>query len=150
MPSNRLPVTKYNECLSCGVAYDMGFNHCRQPNCKSVIPKQTKYIPKKYKQTRLPLVIPQKPEHIRFMSLQARSEKRGFGFNLTEDYVKFLLTQPCHYCFREVSIEIDRKDNENGYLVDNVVPACRRCNMVKNHYLMYEQMITVAEALGWR
>ena len=145
----------YYICLSCGhnvkshdVTCDMFVD--KTSNSVKDIRLNCQIPPRLARQMKLRLVIPQSPEHVRFISCQSRAAKRGFAFNLTEDYIAFLLTQPCHYCGLLNAIELDRSNNENGYTVENVVPACRRCNMVKNHHLTYEQMIIVAKALGWR
>lgn len=53
----------------------------------------------------------------------------------------------CGYCHRLLTadeVTLDRKDNSRGYTPDNVVPACRRCNVIKGEVLTYEQMTKVA------
>jgi len=144
MPNSRLETLYENECISCRVFFDVGYNCCREPGCKraGIVVKPTKrYVYQKK---------PQDPVYTRYMTCRNRSGKRGLGFDLTIGFVKELIQKPCHYCYATVPVELDRKDNEMGYTMDNVVPACRKCNMVKNHHLSYEQMIKVAEVLGWR
>lgn len=42
-------------------------------------------------------------------------------------------------------LNIDRKVTAEGYVLWNMCLACQRCNLVKNGYLTYEQMMIVAD-----
>ncbi len=79
-------------------------------------------------------------------SYQRNAEKRGWNFNLSKAFFRQLVVQPCYYCGgRPSNISkcnkstngvfvyngLDRVQNEIGYVPDNVVPCCRRCNYVK-------------------
>lgn len=74
------------------------------------------------------------------------AKKRGWNFNLSKPFFRHLVIQPCYYCgdspsntFRGnknmngvfVYNGIDRVQNEIGYVPDNVVPCCSRCNSIK-------------------
>ncbi len=74
------------------------------------------------------------------------AEKRGLGFNISKTFFRQLVIQPCYYCGGSPSNVskgnrntngvfvyngLDRVQNEIGYVPDNVVPCCRRCNYVK-------------------
>jgi hypothetical protein len=86
-----------------------------------------------------------------FTSCRRGAEDRGHEFALSfEDFVR-LTSQPCHYCgvshSKSVHVKtttpegieystyqcngLDRVKNERGYHLDNVVPACHRCNYAK-------------------
>jgi hypothetical protein len=91
-----------------------------------------------------------------FLSLRNRiyrtyergAKNRNYEFNLTFDQVDSLIKQNCHYCDQN-PIEnkgdqvytygkgvfkrngIDRLDNSKGYMTENVVPCCDRCNTAK-------------------
>lgn len=81
---------------------------------------------------------------------------------LSIEEVGELVTQKCHYCGSMPSNRIrshgkrtgffyqgiDRKDNEKGYSVDNVVPCCHPCNRLKSDILTHQEMVAVALALG--
>ncbi len=59
-------------------------------------------------------------------------------FTLTQQEFEKLVIQPCYYCgfySNYKFIGIDRIDNNKGYLINNCVPACSMCNMMKaaNH-----------------
>ena len=57
---------------------------------------------------------------------------------------------PCVYCGNHEKLsELDRKDSFAGYTSDNVVPACRRCNTIKNNVVSYKEMMFIANYLGW-
>ena len=63
--------------------------------------------------------------------------KRGYEMNL--DFITFskMVLAECHYCGDKTEGEtngIDRVDNSNGYLIDNCVTACWKCNKMKHIY----------------
>ena len=77
--------------------------------------------------------------------------KRCIPFNLTFDQFNDLISQDCHYCGSEPEIKtsllkradmnqpplkangIDRIDSSKFYDLDNCVPCCSKCNMMKNN-----------------
>lgn len=73
-----------------------------------------------------------------------RSKKKGFAEWLSlEDYARALGTWACHWCGCTVSVGsgavgLDRIDNAKGYVGDNVVPCCFKCN-VDRGLLMFEE-----------
>jgi predicted nucleic acid-binding Zn ribbon protein len=78
------------------------------------------------------------------------ARRRGHEWTIgLEEYVK-LVSLPCHYCYRPISETgsgLDRKDNERGYLLDNVVTCCCRCNRVKMDHFTYRQMTRLSEVI---
>lgn len=45
---------------------------------------------------------------------------------------KRLVEQPCHYCgYNEKKSGLNRLDSSKGYLIDNVVPSCIICNLMR-------------------
>lgn len=76
---------------------------------------------------------------------------RGIEWHLSDDDVRRLIAQPCHYCgeigvnrtgtswSRKSAAEgrelrnngIDRVDNAGPYTVENTVPCCKHCNLAK-------------------
>jgi hypothetical protein len=75
---------------------------------------------------------------------RSRAKRQGLVFEFTDVDFKALIMQACHYCGLAASPlnGLDRVDSDLGYSYDNVVPACRQCNISKNNY-------TVAEFLSW-
>jgi hypothetical protein len=63
------------------------------------------------------------------------SQYRNHCWELTDDYAKTLMINPCYYCGLDPIPSfagIDRSDNYKGYTVDNCVPCCKTCNFVKH------------------
>jgi len=89
-------------------------------------------------------------EITRWRSIRYRATKKNLDMNITVEDVKRIINLPCVYCgdSRKLS-EVDRKDSQRGYTLDNVVPACRRCNTIKNNVVSYEEMKFIANYLGW-
>ena len=85
--------------------------------------------------------------------------RRGIEFRLSLAHLKKLTSLPCEYCacpprnkikrsrFTFLYQGIDRKDNGQGYVYENVVPCCPRCNSIKGNNLSHEEMLRVAIAL---
>jgi len=73
---------------------------------------------------------------------------RGYEYKLTEEQFKEITQKNCHYCGAKPSHPskyqgnngvyiyngIDRIDNTKGYIIDNVVPCCTRCNYAKKNF----------------
>lgn len=64
---------------------------------------------------------------------------RNYVFELSPEQYKELCLQPCYYCGAPpspvfgglVANGVDRFDNTKGYIADNCVPCCPRCNEMK-------------------
>lgn len=86
----------------------------------------------------------------RLSSIRTRTRRKGLPeTNLTIELVKEIINSHCIYCNAPPRSEIDRKDPMLGYTIDNVVPACRRCNTLKNNVVTYDEMMKIADILGW-
>lgn len=42
-------------------------------------------------------------------------------------------------------ITLDRKDNEKGYVKDNIVLCCSRCNLIKSNFFNEEEMLLIGK-----
>lgn len=63
---------------------------------------------------------------------RTRALQKGLDFELTVEFIKKSFASECTYCGENsILITIDRKDSLKGYLVDNCVPSCIRCNLIK-------------------
>lgn len=75
------------------------------------------------------------------------ARERGLVWELDAEFARELLKAPCHYCGAPPSNYmacqrggtfnyngIDRVDNQRDYTVDNVVTACRICNIAKHTF----------------
>jgi 5-methylcytosine-specific restriction endonuclease McrA len=83
---------------------------------------------------------------------------RKHSWNLSEDLVAEITKATCVYCGRPPSLTyksltkgaawlyngIDRVDNARGYEPDNVVPCCKRCNLMKGRMTVAEFLQAVA------
>ena len=69
----------------------------------------------------------------------------------------------CHYCglkpedfkltedpqlFKKINLGLDRMNNNLGYLLDNIVLCCNRCNTIKTSFFSYEEMKLVAKVIN--
>ncbi len=58
--------------------------------------------------------------------------KRGFGNDLTLDFIVELTKEGCVYCGEtQIRMSLDRIDNTIGHVQSNVNPACIRCNYAR-------------------
>ena len=75
-----------------------------------------------------------------------------------EQFLTFTSVVECHYCddvvmwypFSSQSsrpINLDRKNNDLGYLWGNVAVTCIRCNKGKGKYFSYEEWVEVGKVL---
>lgn len=57
-------------------------------------------------------------------------------WSLTFEEFHDLITKPCKYCGEQTMAEhgIDRVNNSLGYNVQNCVPCCKICNLMKYTY----------------
>lgn len=83
----------------------------------------------------------------RTAAIRTRSLVWDIGF---EQYVDLIKSGKCHYCTQPISrggSGLDRKDNNIGYIVDNVVPCCHNCNRTKSAYYTYDEFLLIAAAI---
>jgi len=79
----------------------------------------------------------------RYRHYRKSDAAKKHGFDLTERQFDELTSQPCHYCsgytrciddvVDKPYCGLDRIDSLRGYFIDNVWPACHRCNAAKNN-----------------
>ncbi len=78
----------------------------------------------------------------RYTKYKAAAKFRNYKWNLTKEQFISFWEKDCHYCGDKVEgVGIDRIDNLQGYNMDNCVPCCNQCNMMKKSYSM-EEFIT--------
>lgn len=85
-------------------------------------------------------------EYKMYCFYRSGAKQRGINWNLSEEEFKSIIKQNCYYCNEEPSRHqsvsyrddyelvngIDRIDSSKGYLMDNCVPCCNTCNLMKN------------------
>lgn len=68
---------------------------------------------------------------------------KGFDNSLTVEEMLPLVTQPCVYCGDMSEFNgVDRIDGAKGHTLDNVVPACKICNIVRRDIFTHEIMLS--------
>jgi len=70
------------------------------------------------------------------------AEKRNINFELSKEKTKELLDNECFYC-KDIALDgyhngIDRKNNDDGYNLDNCVTCCKICNYAKGDLVLDE------------
>lgn len=86
-----------------------------------------------------------------------------YEFDITFDYfLKIIEYSKCHYCEESLiynkhskewnkhlsrAYQLDRKDNNKGYIIGNIVPCCWECNRLKSDLYNYEEFLIIAKAL---
>jgi hypothetical protein len=89
----------------------------------------------------------------RYGQAKHRASKRGIEFTLTSDEYAYLTQKnmPCHYdcgsTIPESGVGLDRLDSEKGYTLENSVPCCEYCNVLKNSYASSNEMIEIVKLL---
>lgn len=91
-----------------------------------------------------------------FNSRRKSSKRRGVSWQLSYDeLVEFTTINSCHYCdgpivwqtFHFSNLNLDRKDNDQGYVKHNLVVCCGMCNRIKGSILAYEHMLILRPSL---
>ena len=84
----------------------------------------------------------------RFNNGKNRAKTRGYIWEITiEQWESIIFPNLCHYCNKKLGLVaghgLDRKDNDKGYILDNVVPCCKICNETKSNKLSYDEMLLI-------
>jgi hypothetical protein len=144
------------ECTICGVAYNTGCRSCKEIDCLAKVLEEHPEL-RKYEKYEKPHVNSDKPKRVviksqakqRLDSILGRGKKKNIPVTVILEDIEAILREPCVYCGSIERIEVDRKDSSGGYTRDNIAPACRRCNTIKNNVVSYEEMLIIAKTLGW-
>jgi hypothetical protein len=92
--------------------------------------------------------------------LKYSSRLRGIEFDMNfDDFLTFTNINKCHYCQRNIiwyenqiknkslnhRYNLDRKNNNIGYTLQNCVVCCFRCNRAKNNSFTYDEWYGMTE-----
>ena len=75
------------------------------------------------------------------------------------EYQDLIEDGTCNYCGGPLSPTghgLDKMDPYKGYTLDNVVPCCYTCNMIKGRHFNYNQMLILIDFIkkmrqnGWK
>lgn len=76
-----------------------------------------------------------------------QDRKMGREFNLTLEWICEQIAKPCVYCGEgEARRTLDRVNNSLGHLMDNVVTACIRCNLIRGN-MPYEAWLAIVPSI---
>jgi hypothetical protein len=85
----------------------------------------------------------------RFNRLQWISNERGIKCAISfSQFQEFTKIKTCHYCHAPIewksqknaqAYHLDRKDSSAGYIIENCVVCCTRCNMGKSDRYTYDE-----------
>lgn len=78
--------------------------------------------------------------NIRFGEIKGSAVKRNLEFLIDIDFYKDnIFDKECYYCGEKYDgMGIDRIDNTKGYIKDNCVPCCGKCNSMKQQMTFNE------------
>jgi hypothetical protein len=102
-----------------------------------------------------------RPYEHTYNNLIRDSSKRNIQCSLTyEDLLEFIKIKNCHYCNSEINwhphwrnkdqecrLNLDRKNSNIGYQINNLVVCCPNCNRGKNNIYSYEEWVVMTKAL---
>lgn len=91
-----------------------------------------------------------------YNELIKNSKRRNIEFSLSfNEFLEYTKEYSCHYCYNEIkwnpftkdnegnilsrAYNLDRKDSSKGYIKENCVVCCWRCNQTKNNVYSYEE-----------
>jgi len=78
-------------------------------------------------------------------SYKARDMKKGREI-CDYDYryvIENIFNAECVYCGSKDKLGADRIDNSKGHIITNTVPACYRCNTMRQDHFTHEQMLKI-------
>lgn len=72
----------------------------------------------------------------KYSDIKYKAGKRNIEFNISAAEFKSIMRFKCNYCSNSNhnSNGLDRIDSTKNYVVNNVVPCCGVCNIMKNNY----------------
>lgn len=74
-------------------------------------------------------------KYVSYKMYLRNSNKKNKEFAITEEEFQTLTSQACTYCSKQNSAThtngVDRVDSSRGYTLDNCVPCCGECNVMK-------------------
>jgi hypothetical protein len=79
----------------------------------------------------------------KFTSGRHQAKKKSLSWTIEKDQYVSLIKQPCDYCggpLPKAGIGLDRLNNKKGYDIDNVIPCCSVCNLVRGNRFTYGEM----------
>jgi hypothetical protein len=109
---------------------------------------------KTYNRQRAAAKTRKRPFESLYNSLKRRAVKKGLAVFSYEEFLSYTACSECHYCggpifWIEYNIDkghasnLDRKDSNQGYIDNNVVVCCTRCNRGKSDLFTYDEWVKI-------
>lgn len=84
----------------------------------------------------------------KYLSYKLRAKDKNIDFFLSKEEFRIIVTRKCIYCNSDgdmthikrsknglfISNGIDRVDSKKGYIIENCVSCCKKCNIMKNQF----------------
>ena len=87
------------------------------------------------------------PERWILQDSRGSDKKANRENDLTKEFIAEQIAGGCLYCGESgIRMTLDRIDNSKGHLMDNVVPACIRCNYTRKN-MPHEAWLVVAPGM---
>jgi hypothetical protein len=133
----------YFKCVSLRTGKAMFLNHCKHCSIDYTQTSNRRYYSKRiaYNKQRYW----SNPEYFKqdarkryktpfglYSLYRKNATKRNICFNLTFEQFMSFWNQPCYYCKQTFElVGIDRQNNNTGYVIENCVSCCKKCNQMK-------------------
>lgn len=90
------------------------------------------------------------PASSRYNRAARSAYNRGKSWDIGPVGYQKLSGEPCYYCQGPTGdgIGLDRIDNDLGYTIGNVLPACGRCNMLRGRILTIGETVLAVRAIS--
>jgi hypothetical protein len=138
-----------------GVIKKRNGKHVQKSKCTDCLQQATEYWRKNHRDRYMAYrkkYYKDNLSELRYKHYVADAAIRNRAFNIAKEEFISLFNQPCDYCGGQESLNgVDRLDNQQGYIVGNVVPCCSVCNfmkkkMNKNEFLCWVHKISLHQA----
>lgn len=84
----------------------------------------------------------------KYLSYKKDALRRNIKWNLSFEEFNQFWQKPCYYCKTKIkTIGLDRVNNQEGYIKNNIVPCCMGCNRAKS-YLSKECFINICKRVA--
>ena len=110
-------------------------SHCKECQCKYAITPKGIYWRLTARSRKKRIELPQKD----FLEWYEKQEKICVYCGTKEN--------TAFRCWKSGRFQIDRKDNNKSYQLENMALACSICNFIKGNYFTYEEMLKIGEVI---
>lgn len=138
---------KHNQCKICAKRLWKKYRENNAEKLKAYQQRERAQFPERVRERKAKAV--RKPRS-RFLDALRVANKRGLVWDISFDDFEKNIKSFCLYCkgpLPETGHGFDRIDNSVGYLIENVVPCCTHCNMLRSGRLTHLEMLVLSEKL---